>query len=66
MEKMFEKLERIESSEPGSNRLGLYIARRLAQAMGGDLTLASAPGEGARFTLSLPAEPSRREDQHQP
>ena len=64
--KVFEKLERIDSSEPGGNRLGLYIARRFAQAMGGDLTLASAPGEGARFTLSLPAEPSRREDQHQP
>jgi signal transduction histidine kinase len=35
--------------------LGLHIARRLATAMGGDLTLDSRLGEGARFTLRLPA-----------
>ena len=64
--RVFEKFERVDPSEPGGNGLGLYIARRLARAMGGDLTLASAPGEGARFTLSLPAEPPRRQDQHQP
>ena len=64
--RVFEKFERIDSSEAGGNGLGLYIARRLARAMGGDLTLASAAGEGARFTLTLPADPPRREDQHQP
>jgi signal transduction histidine kinase len=30
--------------------LGLAIARRLARMMGGDVTLESVPGEGARFT----------------
>ena len=34
--------------------LGLPIARRLAQAMGGTLRVESAPGQGARFCLSLP------------
>ncbi|RIA46597.1 histidine kinase [Hephaestia caeni] len=53
--RVFEKFERVDPLEPGGNGLGLYIARRLARAMGGDVTLASAPGEGARFTLSLPA-----------
>jgi len=35
--------------------LGLTISRRLARLMGGDLTLSSAVGEGATFTLWLPA-----------
>lgn len=34
--------------------LGLHISRRLAQMMGGDVTLESAPGKGSRFTLTLP------------
>lgn len=33
--------------------VGLAVARRLAQAMGGTLTAASTPGEGASFTLEL-------------
>ena len=53
--RIFEKFERVDPSEPGGSGLGLYIARRLARAMGGDLTVDSAPGEGARFMLSLPA-----------
>lgn len=52
--RIFEKFERVDPSEPGGNGLGLYIARRLARAMGGDLTVESAAGEGATFTLSLP------------
>ncbi|WP_374295959.1 sensor histidine kinase [Sphingomonas sp.] len=52
--RIFEKFERVDPSEPGGNGLGLYIARRLARAMGGDLTVESVVGEGATFTLSLP------------
>ncbi len=54
-ERIFGKFERVDPSEPGGSGLGLYIARRLARAMGGDLTVDSAPNEGARFVLSLPA-----------
>ncbi|WP_166040244.1 HAMP domain-containing sensor histidine kinase [Sphingosinicella sp. YJ22] len=54
-DRVFDKFERVDPSEPGGTGLGLYIARRLARAMGGDILLDSAPGQGARFTLTLPA-----------
>ena len=52
--RIFDKFERIDPSEPGGSGLGLYIARRLARAMGGDIEVDSAPGQGARFTFTLP------------
>lgn len=52
--RIFDKFGRVDASEPGGNGLGLYIARRLARAMGGDVTVDSEPGQGARFTLTLP------------
>jgi signal transduction histidine kinase len=53
--RIFEKFGRVDPSEPGGSGLGLYISQRLARAMGGDLTVESAPGQGARFVLTLPA-----------
>jgi signal transduction histidine kinase len=52
--RIFDKFERVDPNEPGGTGLGLYIARRLARAMGGDLSVDSAPGQGARFTFALP------------
>lgn len=52
--KLFNKFERLGRTDGGGSGLGLYISRRLAQAMGGDISVESAPGQGARFTLRLP------------
>lgn len=53
-ERIFERYERADNSPDGSG-LGLAISRRLARSMGGDIELQSTPGNGARFTLILPA-----------
>jgi signal transduction histidine kinase len=53
-QRIFERFERADSDVAGTG-LGLAISRRLARSMGGDVTLDSAPGAGARFTLTLPS-----------
>ncbi|WP_076071066.1 sensor histidine kinase [Sphingomonas montana] len=55
-DRVFDKFERVDPTEPGGTGLGLYISRRLARAMGGDILLDSEPGDGARFILVLPTE----------
>ncbi|MFC4292184.1 sensor histidine kinase [Sphingorhabdus arenilitoris] len=61
-EKIFAKFERLGRSGDGGSGLGLYISRRLARAMGGDLAVGDAPSStgpggqgGAKFTLTLPS-----------
>ncbi len=56
--KVFEKFERLGRGNDGGTGLGLYISRRLAEAMGGELSVESAPGQGARFMLDLPYAPA--------
>lgn len=53
-QRIFERFERAHN-EAGGTGLGLAISRRLARSLGGDVTLESAPGEGAHFMLTLPA-----------
>ena len=45
------------TTREGGTGLGLPIARRIAEANGGTLTLRSRAGEGTVATLSLPAAP---------
>jgi signal transduction histidine kinase len=43
--------------ENGGTGLGLYIAKRIATAHGGDVVADRYPDKGARFTITIPALP---------
>jgi signal transduction histidine kinase len=57
IERVFERFYRVDPSrsrEQGGSGLGLSIARAIAEAHGGSLTVSSKEGTGATFTLQLP------------
>jgi PAS domain S-box-containing protein len=53
-ERIFNEFEQLESTSQGTG-LGLPISRRLAELLGGSLTVDSSPGAGSCFRLALPA-----------
>ncbi len=57
-ERLFERFFRTstvaDQQFPGTG-LGLYIARAIVEAHGGSITVRSEPGEGASFSVALPA-----------
>jgi signal transduction histidine kinase len=57
-ERIFERFYRGDRSRfrlpKAGAGLGLAISRALARRQGGDLTVASSPGEGSTFVLRLP------------
>jgi PAS domain S-box-containing protein len=63
-ENIFEKFYQVGATTKGTREgtgLGLPITRQLVQLHGGRLWLESAPGEGSRFTFTLPlAGPSQK------
>jgi signal transduction histidine kinase len=57
--RVFDRFYRVESGRgrrAGGTGLGLYISRRLMEAMDSRLWLVSRPGEGSTFSFSLPKE----------
>jgi signal transduction histidine kinase len=45
----------------GGLGLGLFLAKRIAELHGGELTVESSVGRGAKFVLSLPCRLAPRE-----
>jgi signal transduction histidine kinase len=52
---IFEKFGRAGGGAKPGTGLGLFLSRSFAEAHGGTLAVESRPGEGATFTLTLPA-----------
>ena len=54
-ERIFLRFERaVSSNHYGGFGLGLWIVREIVGLMGGDITVESAPGQGAEFRVTLP------------
>jgi signal transduction histidine kinase len=57
LDRIFEPFERFDPHSGVGTGLGLPVSRRLAEVLGGQLTVQSAPGRGATFILELPTQP---------
>jgi signal transduction histidine kinase len=60
-ERIFEEFVQLETENKPGTGLGLPISRRLAELLGGSLTVRSEPGQGSTFRLTIPpvhGEPS--------
>jgi CheY-like chemotaxis protein/anti-sigma regulatory factor (Ser/Thr protein kinase) len=55
----FTQADASTSRKYGGTGLGLVICRRFCQMMGGDVSVASEPGKGSVFIVSLPARINR-------
>ncbi len=58
--RLFERFYRVDPGRPrelGGTGLGLAIVKHLCEAMGATVSVDSSPGQGTRFSVSLPAAP---------
>jgi signal transduction histidine kinase len=62
--RIFERFYRVDGSDAQrvyGHGLGLYIARRLVEAMGGKIWVESEQGKGSKFAFTLPPKPEEEE-----
>lgn len=55
--RIFDKFYQVDSSETrlyGGLGLGLYVVKNLTDMLGGKIAVASEPGKGSKFSLSIP------------
>lgn len=60
LERIFDPFWQVEQTTTrtvGGTGLGLSVSQRLAQLLGGELTVSSTKGKGSEFTLRLPLHP---------
>jgi signal transduction histidine kinase/ActR/RegA family two-component response regulator len=65
LDRIFESFTQVDSGRSrqyGGAGLGLAISRKLARALGGDITAQSQAGKGSTFTLDLPLVPAQALD----
>jgi signal transduction histidine kinase len=55
-DRIFEKFFQVAESGPKGTGLGLYIAREIVRAHGGDIGVESEPDKGSTFWFTLPRQ----------
>jgi two-component system CheB/CheR fusion protein len=58
IDKIFGKYNRLDPDVEGQG-IGLYLARKIVDASGGNITVESEPGVGSKFSIFFKAEPER-------
>ncbi len=58
MERLFSRFQRLpgDAQKPAGSGLGLAFVQTVAQRHGGRASCVSTPGQGARFTISIPVD----------
>ena len=60
--KIFSKLKKTESHNSSGTGLGLFISKKIAENLGGDIKVNSEVGRGSEFTFTMQIKPAEIED----